>query len=183
MKIYTGFGDKGKTRLYGSDIVEKNHLRVECYVTMDELNSVLGIVLSHCKDERISKPLQRVQNNLFRLSTELATPLDQLDKIQAFILGQEDIDQIEQEIDIVQKQLDPLQNFIIPGGGSLAAFLHLARTVCRRGERHITSLNQQENVNPMIMVYCNRLSDYLFVLARLSNKNAGIPDVLWNTAK
>ncbi|TFH01003.1 MAG: cob(I)yrinic acid a,c-diamide adenosyltransferase [Calditrichales bacterium] len=183
MKIYTGFGDKGKTRLYGSEVVEKNHLRVECYGTMDELNSVLGIVLSHCKDKNISAPLQTVQNNLFRLSTELATPADQLDKIQTFILDQEDIQQIEHEIDIVQNQLVPLQNFILPGGGPLAAFLHLARTVCRRGERHIASLNQKENINPMILVYCNRLSDYLFVLARLTNKNAGISDVLWKTDK
>ena len=179
MKIYTGFGDKGKTRLFGGEVVTKDHLRIEVYGTLDELNSVLGMIVSAIKSQGVIDLLTRLQNDLFRISSILATPDEAARQKLDQVVRSDDISFLEQQIDVMDDQLTPLQNFILPGGTTGAAQLHLARTVCRRAERHLTALTKQEKIDPDIAVYLNRLSDLLFVAARFINFEAGVPDVLW----
>jgi cob(I)alamin adenosyltransferase len=179
MKIYTGFGDKGKTRLFGGEVVTKDHLRIEVYGTLDELNSILGLVASVVDLAELNDLVIRLQNDLFRISSILATPDASTRKKLNQFVREDDIKFIEQQIDKIDVQLEPLQNFILPGGTQGAAFLHLARTVCRRAERHLTALMQQEKIDSDIAVYLNRLSDLLFVTARFVNHMQGVPDVLW----
>ena len=180
MKIYTGFGDQGKTRLFGGEIVTKDNLRIEVYGTLDELNSILGMVISGIKHKEIIDLLTQIQNDLFRISSILATPdQNSLKKLNLTVV-KDDIMFLEKKIDLIDAQLSPLQNFILPGGTQSAALLHLARTVCRRGERHLTLLTKQEEINPLIVVYLNRLSDLLFVTARYMNHIEDVKDIPWN---
>ena len=180
MKIYTGFGDRGKTRLYGGKIVDKDNLRVEAYGNIDELNSVIGLVKTYIRNDLLLDDLQNIQNNLFVLSAELATPDDGNKKSLDMAITDEKVKDIEKKIDRLDSQLDPLKNFISPGGSREAAVCHLARAICRRGERAVISLNKTEPVNSHIIVFINRLSDYLFVLARFINKEQNIADIPWN---
>lgn len=179
MKIYTGFGDQGKTRLYGGQIVDKDHLRVEAYGTVDELNSILGMVITYVDDSNLVNKLHKLQNDLFRLSADLATPAVKDSKKKHTLITSGDIISIEKFIDDLDKDLDSLKNFILPGGSRAAAMIHLARTVCRRAERRIISLKHRESIDAGIIVYFNRLSDLLFVLARYVNKTEGISDIPW----
>jgi cob(I)alamin adenosyltransferase len=179
MKIYTGFGDKGNTRLFGGEVVTKDHLRIEVYGTLDELNSVLGMVISTIKNNLINDLLTRIQNDLFRISSILATPDEESRKKLDQAFKPDDIRFLENQIDIFDDQLEPLQNFILPGGTPGAAQMHLARTVCRRAERHLITLMKQEQIDSDIAVYMNRLSDLLFVAARFLNHTAGVPDAPW----
>lgn len=179
MKIYTGFGDKGKTRLYGGQIVNKDDQRVEAYGTVDELNSILGVVISDITNEVLIHKLYKIQKSLFKISADLATPLAKGTKKRETIISAEDIKSIESLIDGLDNQLDPLKNFILPGGSKSAAMIHLARTICRRAERRIISLNHHEPIDAGILVYFNRLSDLLFVMARYVNKIEGIGDIPW----
>lgn len=166
-KIYTKTGDQGTSGLFGGQRVPKNHPRLEAYGTIDELNSAIGLI-------QISVPeLQQIQSDLFLVGTELATPQG---KPQ---LAATRIADLERSIDAMTAELPELKHFILPGGHSTAATTHLARTICRRAERRIIQLAETEPVNPVIIQYMNRLSDWLFTLARYLNKQHGVTDHPW----
>jgi cob(I)alamin adenosyltransferase len=180
MKIYTKTGDKGETGLFGGERVAKNALRVETYGTVDELNSFLGFTLEQVKEPAIKEVLQKIQNDFFTVGCDLATPMTEANarlsspRVQAAMYQA-----LEQEIDRFTAQLPPLNGFILPGGSPGAAALHVARTVCRRAERRVVTLSHSEEIGPHVLIYLNRLSDLLFVLARYENTRQGIGDVLW----
>ncbi len=178
MKIYTKTGDDGTTGLFGGERVFKDALRIEAYGTVDELNSVLGIVRNHNDDEKLSTILNAIQNSLFEVGADLATPMsiknDYIKRLQV-----SEVEQIEQWIDELDDKLPELTNFILPGGSPSSAYLHLARNVCRRAERCTISLSKEEPIGKVVIQYLNRLSDLLFVLARYANFVAGIPDTPW----
>ncbi len=177
MKIYTRRGDAGETDLYGGQRVRKDALRVETYGTVDELNAALGAVLTRLADAELRGILLRVQGELFELGADLATPLERGETVPR--LPQEAVARLEAEIDFMETELPPLRHFILPGGLDAGAALHLARTICRRAERHLVTLAQAEEVSPETLRYLNRLSDHLFVLARLVNHRAGAPETEW----
>lgn len=179
MKIYTKTGDTGQTSLVGGKKVSKADLKIESYGTVDELNSFIGMLRVHLdtsSGEQIR--LKKIQNILFNIGSILATESGK-ENSYIPILMEEDIALLEQGIDEMDAQLQPLQNFILPAGSSLIALSHVCRTVCRRAERLVVALNQQEAVNPLIQKYLNRLSDYFFTLARYAAKIQGIEDVVW----
>ena len=180
MKIYTKTGDSGETSLFAGGRVSKNHLRIHTYGTVDELNSILGLAVAFEKNADIQARLQRVQNELFQIGSDLATPLDAEAK-WIVRLNSAPIQRLETEIDSFEEELEPLKNFILPGGTSSAAHLHQARTVCRRAERWLVALNEKEETNEMVLHYLNRLSDWLFTVARVANKRAGVADIVWQT--
>jgi cob(I)alamin adenosyltransferase len=179
MKIYTKTGDSGDTGLFGGPRVRKNAPRIEAYGTVDELNAVLGIARSHPLDAEIDALVAQIQNELFEIGAQLATP-DPAKHGNALI-GARHIAALESAIDRYDAQLPALKQFILPGGTPAAAALHLARTVCRRAERCVISLmdDAREHVAGDLVVYLNRLSDLLFVLARWVNHVAGTGDVPW----
>jgi len=177
-RIYTRGGDKGRTSLGNGRRVAKHDLRVAAYGTVDEANAAIGLARLHVNAE-VNAMLGRIQNDLFDLGADLATPADGGDKADgALRIVQVQVDRLEQEIDRLNAALQPLDSFILPGGSPAAAFLHLARTVTRRAERLITELAAREPVNPVAVKYVNRLSDHLFVLARHLN-DGGRSDLLW----
>ncbi len=178
MKIYTKTGDDGSTGLYGGERVPKDSLRVECYGTIDELNSTLGLACSEIKGAVISQLLLSIQNKLFTLGGELATPKIKVG-MNIVKIQNDDILFVENEIDKFEEKLEPLKQFILPGGSKGASHLHFARSICRRAERLVTSLSQKEEISNLILIYLNRLSDLLFVLARYENKINQVPDVPW----
>lgn len=178
MKIYTKTGDSGETSLFGGGRVRKTHLRVEAYGTIDELNSVVGVARSNALSQRGDVWLETVQTQLFHLGADLATPLDaKADWITR--LGEAEITWLEATIDEMTAELAPLKNFILPGGTAAAAQLQLARTVCRRAERHIVALAEQENIGGSALAYVNRLSDWLFTMARYENHMANEAETKW----
>jgi len=178
MKIYTKAGDTGETALYGGIRVLKTSERICAYGTLDELNAFLGLVAS---DERTHEGLRisltRIQNELFHLGAELATPPEK--KVAVVPISEADVVRMEKEIDAMEAELKPLKNFILPGGSRVAAELHLARTVCRRAEREAVTLHGSEPLRPIVIKYINRLSDLLFVMARFQNHKVGVADVPW----
>jgi len=178
MKIYTKTGDKGDTSLFGGQRVPKDALRIEAYGTVDELNSVLGLVVAECDDAEMNEVLVTVQKKLFDVGADLATP-QMLDKRKVRRIEPRDALQLEKVIDAVEKKLKPLSAFVIPGGSPSAARLHFARTVCRRAERSVVRLSRNEDIGEEIIIFLNRLSDLLFVLARYANCLADIPEVKW----
>ncbi|MFI5251074.1 MAG: cob(I)yrinic acid a,c-diamide adenosyltransferase [Bacteroidota bacterium] len=178
MKIYTKTGDKGETSLFGGRRVPKTSLRIEAYGTADELNSVIGLCRASNSANDIDIILEEIQNDLFALGTDLATPLDSKSK-QIKRIAPSDIERLEKHIDDIDPYLELLREFILPGGNRAAATLHLARTVCRRTERLVVQLNKEEKINEYAVVYLNRLSDLLFVLARWSNALSHTPEVKW----
>jgi cob(I)alamin adenosyltransferase len=181
MKIYTRTGDEGDTGLFGGGRVPKSHRRVEAYGAVDELNAALGVCREVVSDAEIQNRLIRIQKDLFVLGSSLATP------------GAEDgsarpstppvpvarVQEMEGWIDEATDEVPELRNFILPGGTQGSAFLHLARTICRRAERAVVRLSMDEGVDPVVLQYLNRLSDVLFALGRLENGRAGVADVLW----
>lgn len=179
MKIYTKTGDDGDTGLFGGPRISKDAPRIEAYGTVDELNSVLGLVRSHGAAPEVDSLLYRIQNELFNLGAQLATP-NPVAK-QTNMIGPSQIAGLEVAIDRYEESLAPLTQFILPGGTLAAAALHLARTVCRRAERRLITLVRQssEPISPDLVIYLNRLSDLLFVLARAVNQAAGVADVPW----
>jgi cob(I)alamin adenosyltransferase len=186
-RIYTRSGDDGGTGLFGGQRVSKDALRVEAYGTVDELNAVLGLVRTQEADTDIDALLQTVQNDLFGLGADLATP-EAKDTIKGRVhitrVALSQVTYLETQIDRYEDELPPLTNFILPGGSPLAAGLHHARVVCRRTERRAVTLAHAEAqaapVNPIVIQYLNRLSDLLFVLARIANHRRSLPDVVWN---
>ncbi len=179
MKIYTKTGDDGETGLFAGPRVRKDDPRIEAYGTVDELNAVLGLLRCASPPSEIDKLLARVQNDLFDLGAELATPDPKSRGTN--LVRQQHVDSLEKAIDQFEANLAPLKTFILPGGTPAAAWLHLARTVCRRAERRVVTLSDDPNANlsPLVVIYLNRLSDLLFVLARAANQAAGVSDVKW----
>ena len=175
-KIYTRTGDSGETSLVNGVRVAKHALRPSAFGDIDEANSVIGLArLQTAKTTHADEMLARIQNDLFDLGADIATPET---KKSALRITAVQVNRLEAEIDAMNVELDPLNSFILPGGSAASAWLHLARTVSRRAERHMTELAAEEVVNADAMRYINRLSDHLFVLARRLNKN-GKTDVLW----
>ena len=185
-KVYTRTGDAGKTRLAGGQQVWKDSLRVEAYGTVDELNSSIGVVRvlnsetrGHNKQaDQLEDELRWVQNKLFDVGSILATAPGQTFKNMPQVMAS-DVTRLEKTIDRCQKTLEPLKEFILPGGGRVSSFLHQARTICRRAERLCVTLSKTEPVDPQIIKFINRLSDTLFVLARWVAKTQGEPEFLW----
>jgi cob(I)alamin adenosyltransferase len=180
-KIYTKTGDDGETGLFGGPRVRKDHPRIEAYGTVDELNAVVGAVRAYGPPPELDALLQTIQNQLFDLGAELATP--EPAKFGIVGVGPKAIATLEQAIDRHEADLQPLREFILPGGTPLAASLHLARTVCRRAERRLLTLMEAESLAGHSLVYLNRLSDLFFVLARWANHRAGIADVAWKKSE
>ncbi|MEI7812461.1 MAG: cob(I)yrinic acid a,c-diamide adenosyltransferase [Ignavibacteria bacterium] len=179
MRIYTRTGDNGETGLFGGDRISKSDIRIEAFGTVDELNSLLGLALTDIKDTGIRQVILKIQNQLFTLGTDLATPPN--GKTEQYIQRTpgEYIEYIEEEIDWYDSKLEELKNFILPGGSKGAAMLFYARTICRRAERKVVTLNKIVIINQNICVYLNRLSDLCFVLARYENHVNNLPDILW----
>ncbi|HVN63792.1 MAG TPA: cob(I)yrinic acid a,c-diamide adenosyltransferase [Candidatus Binataceae bacterium] len=189
-KIYTRTGDKGTTALVGGARVPKESLRLEAYGTIDELNSIVGIVRTYLPDYRVklgaqydssAEMLRRIQNELFDVGSELATPPEG-EYSEMHKMGPGEIKQLESEMDRMEKELEPLKSFTLPGGGVLNAFLHQARTVCRRAERDCWRLKREEDINDDLLKYVNRLSDHLFVQSRWIAKRLGEAEFLWDRA-
>ena len=180
MKIYTKTGDDGTTGLFNGQRVSKSDLRVETYGTIDELNSLIGIVTTLEIKPEFKTHLQQVSRMLFRLGSDLATPIDGNDNKKITRINKKDVDYLENLIDLYDEVLPKLTHFILPGGSTPSAFLHNARTVCRRAERCIVALSNQNDIGEWIEIFINRLSDYLFTAARYANYLSGIPDVIWN---
>jgi cob(I)alamin adenosyltransferase len=179
MKLYTKYGDRGETALLNGMRVAKDDPRVGAYGEVDELNAMLG--WCRCADEKqlICGPLQNIQEDLFVIGAELATPPGIKPPGNVPTIGAEHISTLEGWIDEACAAVEPLKNFVLPGGTELAARLHLARTCCRRAERAVVSLARNSEVRPDVIVYLNRLSDLLFAWARRANRAAGCPDLLW----
>ena len=171
MKIYTRTGDRGETSLFGGARVPKNDPRIDAYGTVDELNSCLGVVLAAARDAQ----LLEVQRDLFEIGAHLASPgTSRFAGVEA-----SRIEALERGIDAMEAELAPLKSFILPGGTAAAAQLHVARTVCRRAERLVVALHDEDPATQSSIAYLNRLSDYLFVAARYANLKAGVDDVPW----
>lgn len=179
MKIYTRTGDDGTTALFSGGRVAKSHLRVETYGTVDELNAILGVVRTH--QPYGDDWLAQIQRDLFNLGADLATPMDTKSDWVVRV-DEARIHWLEQLIDQLETDLPPLKNFILPGGTPAAAHVHVARTVCRRAERAAVTLQMHEAINPQALVYLNRLSDLLFVLARWENHRAGLTEEKWSAS-
>lgn len=176
MKLYTKTGDDGTTGLIGADRVWKHDPRVAMYGDVDETNAAIGWVLADCRFVDVADPLRSIQNDLFVLGTELATPDGETPRLS---VSQADIDRLEGCIDRASSAVAPLKHFVLPGGSELAARLHVARTVCRRAERAVAAMFAAGQVRREALIYLNRLSDLLFAYARLANSHAGVADVPW----
>lgn len=179
MKIYTKKGDLGETSLIGGKRVKKNHLRIEAYGTVDELNSFIGLIRDSSEEQEQENFLITIQNRLFTVGSALASADGS--KMNIPQLEEQDITQLEEAMDKMDAELEALKNFILPGGDLTASFCHTARTVCRRAERWVVALSEQAAIDPRIITYLNRLSDYLFILARFYTKRHGGKETLWNT--
>ena len=178
-RIYTKTGDAGETGLSDGSRIAKDHPRAQAIGDVDETNSALGIALLHVTDDRLAAMLRAIQNELFDLGADLATPGEDFTPSEMTLrIVQDQIDRLEREIDLMNETLEPLRSFILPGAGAGAAYIHLARAIARRAERAAVALAAAEPLNPLVVRYLNRLSDHLFVLARRLNGN-GAGDVLW----
>ena len=185
-RVYTRAGDQGETQLVGGRRVPKDSPRIEAYGTLDELNSIVGLarvfnaerLSAHERHRWLDEVLRRLQNELFDLGSELATPADAAYE-GMWRVGATQVTALERLIDECQKDLAPLQSFVLPGGGRVGGFLHQARTVCRRAERRILALSRAEPIGAWPLKYVNRLSDLLFVLSRWVGKHLGETEYLW----
>ena len=174
VKIYTGFGDRGSTRLFGGKTVLKDDIRIELMGTLDELNCHLGLISANEPDNDISKIILGIQNDIFELSAAVAS-------WNACTIDKQKINYLEEIIDIFNNDLQELKNFILPGGTERAAQFHVARSVCRRAERQYVTMMRIHALNDVYLIYLNRLSDLLFVLARIENKRSGVSDSIWSS--
>ena len=182
-KIYTKKGDDGKTELGDGKRIVKFSTRVEAYGTVDELNAMIGTITSMSIETKLDSCLERIQNDLFDLGADLCLPEDTTRHMNTEPLRVEKslTERLESEIDNMNKRIDPIRSFVLPGGNEIAAKLHLCRTICRRAERLVVKLIENEKVNKEALKYLNRLSDWFFVAARVSNDD-GKKDVLWKPA-
>ena len=178
MKIYTKTGDKGLTSLIGGTRVPKHHLRIESYGTVDELNSYIGLIRDQNISEHDKDVLKHIQDRLFTIGASLAADPEK-SKMVIPDLKDEDIELLEHEMDIIDEQLPPLKHFILPGGSNAISFCHIARCVCRRAERITVHLAEESPVDEKVNIYLNRLSDYLFTLARKIGDEQSIPENKW----
>jgi cob(I)alamin adenosyltransferase len=180
MKIYTKTGDKGKTSLFGGKRVSKHDLRIEAYGTIDELNSYLGLLAEQEVNAKRKDFLRSIQSYLFTIGSHLAA---EPGKDHAYLpaLDHASITELEHGIDEMDKVLQPLKFFILPGGHTAVAICHVVRTICRRAERRCTALHEEEPINEQIIVYLNRLSDYLFTLARMMSNELGVEEIQWKS--
>lgn len=179
MKVYTKTGDKGLTSLIGGARVPKSSLRIDCYGTVDELNSYLGLL----RDQDVNAPrravLKEIQDRLFTIGSHLATSPEQESRQKLPDLHATDVDLLETEMDRMNEHLTPLREFVLPGGHPAVSFGHVARCVCRRAERLAVQLREDSPVEDLVLIYLNRLSDYLFVLSRQMAHDLGVPEVTW----
>ena len=187
-KIYTKTGDKGETSLYGGTRVSKAAARVESYGTLDELNAFIGLAKAEISDEKVLSQLQKIQFDLFTVGSEAATPTDKMLLANGknrldLMISEKEITELELWMDDFDAELEPLKFFILPSGGKAAATVHVCRTVCRRAERAMVFLNETEEVRPELIKYLNRLSDYLFILARYISKISGEKEDYWNPSE
>lgn len=176
MSVYTRFGDKGKTSLYGGKTVSKGSLRVDAYGSLDELNSAISVVLIEIKNPSIRKELLIIQNDLFEIGASLASSIENK-KLEEYL--DKRVKDFEKQIDSLSEKLPELMNFILPGGSRGSSLLHLARTICRRAERRVTELSEKEEINGKTIVYINRLSDLLFTFARFINYKEKKKEIIW----
>ena len=185
MKIYTRSGDKGKTSLFGGTRVPKYHLRIESYGTIDELNAYLGLLRDQEIDKHTSEVLFKIQHELFTLGAMLATPPEKellksgKERLAIEKINDEKVTFLENEMDTMNESLPPMTHFILPGGNNTVSFCHIARCICRRAERITTQLSDESELNPQILMYLNRLSDYLFVLARKLTLDTKAEEIKW----
>lgn len=179
MKIYTKTGDKGMTSLIGGTRVAKNSVRLEAYGTVDELNSYLGLIRSYATEETIAKELAGIQSVLFEVGGHLATDTAAIAPTKRLEVGDDKTTALEKAIDRMDAELPPLHSFVLPGGDKAASVCHIARTVCRRAERRILDVCQSYEVDESVVKYINRLSDYLFVLARKLAHDNGTEELKW----
>jgi cob(I)alamin adenosyltransferase len=180
IKIYTKTGDRGKTSLIGGTKVPKSHIRIESYGTIDELNSFIGLLNDHFKDERSNQSLKEIQDRLFTIGSSLACDPDKEPLMKIPDLKEEDIVFLEKEIDAMNELLPAMKNFILPGGHPAISTAHIARCVCRRAERICVNMQEQDIfVDAVVIKYLNRLSDYLFVLARFIGHKLHVAEVAW----
>jgi len=180
-KVYTRTGDDGSTGLGGGQRVSKDSARIEAYGSVDELNSVLGVALVSNLESRVADELKRIQNELFHLGSDLCVLEEDKKEMPVPTVAERHILKLETTMDELSAELEPLQNFVLPGGSEGAAHLHVARTVCRRAERDLVTLAATDTVGRFTLRYLNRLSDALFVMARYENSKKGVEDVLWNS--
>ncbi len=189
MKTYTKTGDDGTTALYGGTRVPKYHLRIEAYGTVDELNSYIGLIRSENKYQKSNDALLKIQNDLFTLGSMLATPPEKetlksgKERLNIPKVNADAIQFLENEIDKMNETIPPLTNFVLPGGNSVVSYCHIARCVCRRAERITVLLNEKTDINKQLIIYLNRLSDYLFVLARKLTYEYQIDEIPWIPTK
>jgi len=181
MKIYTKKGDSGDTSLFGGKRVSKSAERIDAYGTVDELNSFVGLAASYALSDKGTKFIRKIQEMLFILGADLATPPSRKARINR--ISEEDIRYLEEAIDELEEDLETLKNFILPGGSQAGATLHVARTVCRRAERSAVRCNETDDISEETLKFLNRLSDFFFVLARYENKQAGVREETWNPKK
>ena len=177
-KIYTKTGDKGKTSLIGGTRVPKHNLRIESYGTVDELNSFIGLLNDQDIDKEVKMFLLEIQDRLFTIGSSLASDPEK-SKMKIPDLLESDVQALESRIDDMQNVLPVMKSFILPGGHTIVSYCHIARCVCRRAERNITHLSENEEVNELVLIYLNRLSDYLFVLARKLGLDLKVEEIPW----
>jgi cob(I)alamin adenosyltransferase len=178
MKIYTKTGDQGETSLIGGTRVPKYHLRIETYGTIDELNSWIGLIRDQMTDNSQVQELLYIQDRLFTIGSLLAADPEK-SKMKLPTLSIEDCEILEKTMDVMDEKLEPLKSFVLPGGHTLVSQIHIARCVCRRAERLIVHLQKEAETDPIIAIYLNRLSDYLFMLSRLTAKNLNAVESPW----
>lgn len=189
MKIYTKTGDKGKTSLFGGERVPKHHIRIEAYGTVDELNSFIGLIKDQKIDEDTKNTLLKIQTELFTVGAMLATPPNReklksgKDRLNIPKLNNNTIAFLENEMDEINKNLPPMTHFILPGGHPVVSYCHITRSICRRTERICTLLNEKSPINELIIIYLNRLSDYLFTLARKFSNDFDVEEIKWTPEK
>ena len=178
MKIYTKTGDQGMTSLYGGERVSKSHLRIETYGTVDEVNAWLGVIATSIDDTSTQSDLENIQNHMFAVGAMLAVDTE-LTELPLQKISKEEVQWLERNIDKIVAALPPMTHFILPGGNPMAAHCHVARCVCRRAERLAVTLSKNAFVDDIVIIYLNRLSDYLFCLARKLCKDSGNQEVKW----
>jgi len=178
MKVYTKKGDKGTTQLLGGKRIPKNSLRIEAYGTIDELNAYIGLIRDQLIDPVYQDQLVKIQDRLFTLGSHLAKDPEK-QNITLPDLNESDVTHLELWIDEMDAKLETMKSFLLPGGHTTVSFVHIARCICRRAERVITELNSEDFVQPLILTYTNRLSDYLFVLSRKLSKDLNIKEQAW----
>jgi cob(I)alamin adenosyltransferase len=179
VRIYTGTGDQGTTGLFGGGRVEKDDPRVEAYGAVDELNACIGVAAAHLDPGPLTERLTEIQGDLFTLGAELGCVPGKEDRLGLTLIADGDARRLETLIDEIEKRLSPLKTFVLPGGTLAAAFLHQARTVCRRAERRVIASRAGGSIRAQVLVYLNRLSDLLFVLAREANRQASREEQPW----